>query len=503
MKPHTICFGLLVVIFLTIFNNTITNMAGIYIASDLGGSPKISVYPMVFYGLGNLLTLPLAAPFGERYGQKNMLIVCLLLFTLCSYICAYATTFFLFNICRFLLGLSSGPFYVLCRAFINRIAPKETLPTYSFILILLFSIVPVLGACFGAWIAYDYQWQWVFHVCEPISLFLAFYFWRTLRHTEKTHKLTFDPIGYLFFVLGTSSLVTGLTMAEELDWYRSNIFLSLILIGTPAFLFFLIRDWNHQTPLFHFPLLKNLRLSYALFNLAILFSTYFGMIFLIALWLNIYANYTPLWIAALIGTMGIAGLLAYPIGHFLLTKFDLRITLALAIISFMSSCYYSTFFDVDVDFFHLMVARFLAGLGLILFIYPLFLMALSSYSPEYSNATFTLFQGVRLLSSSLGAALYVIVWHRRQIFFHERLGEGLTPTSPLTAAYFERANEQFLLPYEQAKEQLNNILTKDATSLALNDSFGLMGYILLALFALLLFSFFSPLSPEKACAKQQ
>src|SRR5690606_13493483 len=104
---------------------------------------------------------------------------------------------------------------------------------------------------------------------------------------------------------------------------------------------------------------------YSLINLAVLFSTYYGMIILITLWLNLYANYTPLWISLLIGTMGIAGTLAYFFGEKVLSRFDPRITLGFAILFFAISCYYSTYFDVDVDFFHLAVARFLSGVGLV------------------------------------------------------------------------------------------------------------------------------------------
>lgn len=484
--------ALFTTLFLAVFYNTVTNMAGIYIASELGGDTYISVYSMVSFGLGNVLAIPLANPIADRIGPIKLLVYGLILYTIFSVFCGLATTFFLLNVYRFGLGLASGPFYILCRRLLVAFAPAEKVSIYSFTMILIYAIAPVLGATFGAWLAYENHWRWIFHVNEPISLFLAGYFWFFYRSADPAPQppLKFDTIGYLFFVIGIGSLVTAATLSQQLDWYRSPFLVTLTAIGVPSLIFFILWELNSETPLLELKLFKSKMLSYTLLNLAILFSSYFGMIILITLWLNIYANYTPWWVSALIGTMAIAGIIAYFVSKSLLRYFDPRYTLAIAIISFASSCYYSTYFDVDIDFFHLATARFLAGLGLILFLLPLFQLAFASYSEEKSAPVFTLFQIVRVLFSSLGSGLYVILWQRRQVFFHERLGESLTVNSQLTLDYFQRATEIFKLTQEQALSQLEVLLEKQATSLALNDVFGFMGYILLALFLLLVLSFF-------------
>lgn len=483
---------LFVALFLAIFYNTVTITAGLYIASDLGGSGDISVYPMVFFGLGNALSVPLTNPLADRIGPIKLLVNGLLLYTLFSILCAAAPTFFLFNLFRFGLGLSSGLFYILCRRLLITFSPPEKLENYSFFMIMMYVIVPVLGASFGAWVAYESHWEWIFHVNEPISLFLAAYYWFCYRKKDpltSEQPSPFDTVGYLFFFIGIGCLITAATLCQELDWYRSSLFLLLIAIGLPSLIFFILRDLRHPNPLLKLKLLKNSLLSFSLLNLAILFSSYFGMVILIALWLNLYVNYTPLWIAVLLASMAVGGALAYHFIRGFLRHFDPRFTLALAIIAFASSCYYSTYFDIDVDFFHLAVARFLAGLGLGLFLVPLHKLSQASHGPEHSTTIFTLFQVVRSCASSLGAAIYVVLWQRRQVFFHERLGENLNVFSTLTNDYFQSAVKIFNLTKDQSIEQLNVFLDQQSTSLALNDALGCMGYILMGLFAILLLSF--------------
>lgn len=482
---------LLTTLFLAIFYNTVTNMAGIYIVSELGGDSYISIYAMVFFGLGNILSLPLANPLADRFGPIKLQVYSLLIYTFFSILCGLAPTFFIFNLYRLGMGIASGVFYILCRRLIVACASPEECKTYSFIMLLLYAVIPVLGASFGAWLAYDNFWRWIFHVNEPISLFLAGYFWFIHRQRDPAPQgpLRLDKISYFFFIVGISSLLTAATLAQQLDWVRSPTLVFLTVIGAPSLLFYILWDLNSPTPLLGLQLLKNRVFSFSLINLAVLFSSYFGMIILITLWLNLYVNYTPWWITVLIGTMANAGLFAYFVIKRFLERFDPRFTLALAILFFASSCYYSTFFDVDIDFFHLAVARSLAGFGLVLFLFPIFQLLSGCCGPSEFPSAFTLFQIVRVLSSSLGAALYVILWQRRQVFFHERLGEGLTINSQLTMNYFTRAMEVFKLTKEQATAQLDVFLERQATSLGLNDVFGCMGGILLGLLALLALSF--------------
>lgn len=483
-------FCLFTALFLAIFYNTVTNMAGLYIVSELGGSSEISVYPMVFFSLGNTLTIPLASPLADRCGPIKLLVYSLLVYTLFSILCAVAPTFFVFNLFRFGMGLASGPLFILCRQLLLIFASPEKVKSYSFLMLLFYAIVPVLGACFGAWLAYEAHWRWIFHVNELVALFLAGYFWHFFRQSDAPlQQRRLDWVGILLLFIGVGALVTAATLSQQLDWCRSNTLIALMLVGIPSLFLFIAWEWTHPAPLLELKLLKSPLLVYSLFNLGILFSTYYGMIILIALWLNIYVNYTPTWIAALIGTMAIAGVLAHLISKDLLRRFDPRLTLALAILSFAGSCYYSTYFNVEVDFFHLAVARLLSGLGLILFLFPLSQLSFASYGENKASSVFTLFQVTRTLFSGLGAAFYVILWQRRQVFFHERLGGLLTPFSEATNDYFQRATQVFGLTESQAKEQLNVLLDQHATSLGLNDTFGYMGYILIGLFALLLLSY--------------
>lgn len=479
-------------LFLGIFYFTVTNMAGIYIVSELGGSTIISVYAMAFYGLGNAVSIPLSKHLIEKDGLFAHLIKALILFTLFSFFCSFSTTYPAFIFFRFLQGFSAGPFFLLTKKLIDLYAPDSKKSFFNSFSILLYGIVPVIGACYGAFIAYEFDWTWIFHTGQPISFFLIFYFisaFKKMKEPLRNNK-PFNYYTYLFYALGISSFGTLATLAQEIDWFTSYLFIFLLFTSFIALALFIYFELYKEGPIFHLCYLKDFRLSYCLLNTAILFSSYFGMIILIALWLKIYASYTPMWIAAILAAMAIAGTIGYLINRRWLRLIDPRFPLGIGMLFLLLSCTYSVHFDVYVDFFHLAVARSLAGFGLVFFIVPLIYLLVNLYKEEKQYEALMQFHVVRTLFSSLGAALYVTLWHRRQIFFHERLGENLTTTSLLTKEYFQRAKEIFYLTKGQSIEQLEVLLTEHATSLGLNDTFGFMGAIVGLLLLLLISTFF-------------
>jgi DHA2 family multidrug resistance protein len=212
------------------------------------------------------------------------------------------------------------------------------------------------------------------------------------------------------------------------------------------------------------------------------------MVILLALWLNLWANYTPEWIGLLIGTMAFAGLFPF----FLIEKrfrlVDNRIYLILAIVLLAISCFHTMTFNVEVSFGQIAFSRILAGFGLALFLAPIFRLSFHSLPEDKMLHVLVLFQITRALSSGLGASIYATIWLRRQVFYHDRLGSQITAFSEQTKDFFTNA-KQLHLQGEHANAQLDYYLQREATSLALDDCFYLMAWILIGLLLTFAFTF--------------
>jgi len=482
-------FGLFSALFVVAFSFTMASMASPYIAFDLGGAPEISIYTVVFYGIGSAISIPLGKPVAARCRTGRALVYCLLLEALFTFGAGASPNYPVFILFRFLQGVAGGPFYPLLNHLLLAHVPPQKRPVTTSIFVTILAIVPAIATCWGGFIAYEYTWQWIFAFNVPWVLLLAGLLWLKLENLPLApEKTPFDGIGYFFYSIGIFCLATAATLAQQLDWYRSPLLVTMTLIGVPSLLFFILWNRLSPNPVLDFTILKRPQFCFAMFNLAILFSVYFGMITLIPQWLKLYAAYTPNWIAAIIGGMALGGLFPRYFIENKLGRIDCRIPLALSIIFLATSAFHTTIFDVDINFGRIAFSRVVGGFGLALFLPPLFQLAFKNVPDEKMIDNIELFQVIRNLSAGLGAGMYDICWQRRQVFFHERLGEDLNVFSQLTKNFFATAKQNWVPGDPNAV--LGELLQRRATSLALDDVFWLMAWILVATLAVLLLTFF-------------
>ncbi|MBI5273813.1 MAG: DHA2 family efflux MFS transporter permease subunit [Chlamydiales bacterium] len=490
IPPFSLFIGFFCAIFFVLFSFTLPMMASPYIGGDLGGSNEITTYTTTFFCIGNALSIPLGEPISNKIGKTRLLLICFILFAFTTLLCAIASDYPMFLIFRIFQGASCGPLYVLVFYFISVLAPENRKIIFNSVLVTLFTVTPVIGACWGGWIAYDYNWRYVFYINTALILLLGIFLWLQLKDYEFPNIETgFNVPGYGFYVIGITSSVIALTMGQELDWFRSNLFIVLFITGCISLLFYILVDLYHPYPLLEFKLLKEPVFAFGLINLSILFSAYFGMVVLLSLWLNLYVNYTPIWISILVGTMAVAGIFPFFLVIEGFKRLDCRIPLGIAICLLAYSCFHTTLFNEYVNFGRIAISRIVAGFGLALFLPPIFHLCFRAFPAEKTAKVVCLFQVVRALSSGLGVAFYTTIWLRRRVFYHDRMGEKITPFSMETKQFFHQA-EDFQLKGSAANEQLDYFLDRAATALALDDVFYLMTWILIGLLALLAVTFF-------------
>ncbi len=486
MTKKLVFYLSILAIFSVLFNSAVITMSVVYILSDLGSSSATASYATAFYGVGNVLTVPLALTLRSRFGTKSVFLVCQIGFTLFTLLAGYAPNYPIFLIYRFLQGVSSGPLFILLTSFLGSLSTDEERKKTLKFTLSSFVCAPIVGASWGGWIAYDFNWQNIFIINVPLMIILGVaLYWELKKYPEIPEKTPFDRIGYTSFVIGFSAFSFFLTLGQELDWFRSHLMTATFYIGVTFLLFFVLWSLRHPHPIIEFTLLKEPIVPIALLNIWLLFAIYFGMSLLLSIWLTLYVEYTVIWVATLLGVMIFsAGLLLIVMQNYL-DSHKVWIPLGLGIIFLGASCFYTSNFNVDINLGRIAFSRILGGFGFALLLPSLVHLIAHNKSQSLAPKAFTLFQMTRGSSSALGVTIFYTIWLRRQVFYYERLGGSLTHLSPLTNAYYNRA-KAFHLSSAQADPELAVLLTNQATSLALNDCFYLMGWITVALFGLFL-----------------
>jgi DHA2 family multidrug resistance protein len=129
-------------------------------------------------------------------------------------------------------------------------------------------------------------------------------------------------------------------------------------------------------------------------------------------------------------------------------------------LSFLSfSAFFTTTFSEDIDFLRIAIARVTTGFALALI--PLAIGRLladhSEQKDAYNNIMIT--QLCRNLAASLGASVYLQMFWRRSVFYHERLGSQLTVFSEQTDIFFIKA-KRMGIHGKTAQAELENQLNR-------------------------------------------
>jgi MFS transporter, putative metabolite:H+ symporter len=99
---------------------------------------------------------------GERWGRRNSMLFTLLLFTLGSLACAFATSYTTLLTLRFIQGIGLGGEVPLMAAYVNEFAKAKGRGRFSLSIQVLFSVALFVVALVGVWVVPHWGWQWMF-----------------------------------------------------------------------------------------------------------------------------------------------------------------------------------------------------------------------------------------------------------------------------------------------------------------------------------------------------
>ncbi len=493
MKPLTgipliiITFALSAATFMFVLDYSIANVSIPYISGDMAVAVDQGTYVITSFAVGNAIALPITGWLTKKIGAVKLICLSLLFFTIFSWTCGYAPNFEFLIVSRFLQGLASGPMIPLSQTLLLMSTPPEkrngALAFWSTIVI----TAPIVGPILGGWISYDYHWPWIFYINIPVGIVSMLIIWLILKKRETPlENPPADWIGLLFLALGVTCLQFLLDKGEQYDWLKSNLILSCAIISLVSFTFLTVWSLTKRNPLIELKLFKIRTYAISVIYIGVMYAIYFGSVVLVPLWLQTSMNYTSIWAGLAVAPIGIVPFILGPFVGKAVTKFGTTALLGLCFILFAVSCFYSAYFDTDVDFWHIGFSRFLLGCGLVFFITPLFAMSMQDVPTEKLASATGIFHFVRAMSGGIGTSIFTTMWTRRSEYHHARVGESLTAYSHQTTSYLDKLNELGLRGQE-GLAQLNVSLDKQADMLSINDCFFLMGWVFLALLLILPF----------------
>lgn len=241
--------------FMQTLDTTIVNTAIPAMAHDLNVSPLHMHSVIVSYVLTVAVTLPLSGWLADRFGVRNIFFCAIVLFSLGSLLCAFATSLDHLVMARVVQGIGGAMMVPVGRLTVMKIVPREQYMSAMTFVTLPGQIGPLLGPALGGILVEYASWHWIFLINIPVGIIGAI---ATLllmpNYTMQTRR--FDFLGFVLLAVGMATLTLAL------DGQRSAggsplLLCLLILLGVFSLLFYLMHGRNNDNALFSLKLFDN------------------------------------------------------------------------------------------------------------------------------------------------------------------------------------------------------------------------------------------------------
>lgn len=477
-------FGIGLGTFIQILDTSIANVAIPYIAGNLSVSADEGTWVITSFAASNAIVLPLTGWLSNYFGSVRLFVWSVLLFSLVSFLCGLSTSLTMLVTLRVIQGAVAGSLIPLSQSLIVAHNPPEQQGSALGFWAMIVIVAPVLGPIIGGYLTYNYSWPWIFFINVPIGIFSAVAVGIILKDKEsKIVRNPIDWIGLFFLAVGVGALQIMLDKGKDLDWFDSNIIIALTVTSIISLTYFVLWTYYQKFPIVDFSFFRNRNFTFGTIAITVGFLLYFGSTVTIPLWLQTEQNYTPLWAGVAVAPIGVAAVIfSTTIGKYM-RYFDLRFVAATSFLLFSIGFFYQANFTTQVDLITIMKSRLLQGLGVMIFFLPLVQLSLGDIPKDRYGSASGLFNFIRVLvGSGFGTSLSIYLWSRREIFYHARLGESITPYSNMTTRFYN-----YLSGYspEFSQKVITGVIDmqveQQAYMLSTNDLSWLGGWMFIAL----------------------
>src|SRR5271154_7564625 len=169
-NPWAVALTVTLATFMEVLDTSIANVALPHIAGTLGASSEEATWVLTSYLVSSAIVLPISGWLSNRMGRKKFYMICVALFTICSFLCGIANTLPLLIIARILQGAGGGGLAPSEQAILADTFPIEKRGQAFAVYGMAVVIAPAIGPTLGGWITDNFNWHWIFFINIPVGL---------------------------------------------------------------------------------------------------------------------------------------------------------------------------------------------------------------------------------------------------------------------------------------------------------------------------------------------
>ncbi|MGD0629403.1 MAG: DHA2 family efflux MFS transporter permease subunit [Terracidiphilus sp.] len=254
VNPWLIAMTVALAAFMEVLDTSIANVALPHIAGNLGASTDEGTWVLTSYLVSNAIVLPLGGWASSVLGRRNFFVLCIVIFTVSSFLCGAALSLPMLLIFRILQGAGGGGLQPMAQAIMaDSFEPQkrgQAFALYGLVAVL----APSIGPTLGGWITDNFSWRWIFYINIPVGILAFILVTRLVEDPpwikpDRSRFFRMDYVGLAFLTIAMGGMQIMLDKGEENDWFASNFirfFAFLFVSGMIALVWW---EWRQKDPL--------------------------------------------------------------------------------------------------------------------------------------------------------------------------------------------------------------------------------------------------------------
>ncbi|QHM70401.1 DHA2 family efflux MFS transporter permease subunit [Mixta intestinalis] len=460
-NPWLVAVTVTLAVFMEILDTTIVNVALPHIAGTLSSSYDESTWVLTSYLVANGIVLPISAFFSRLFGRKQYFLICVVMFTICSFLCGIATELWQIILFRIMQGFFGGGLQPVQQSvLLDYFKPEDRGKAFGLSAIAII-VAPVIGPTLGGWITDNFSWRWVFFINVPVGVLSTLAIYQLLEDPpwEKRWakgKLNIDYIGICLITLGLGCLQVMLDRGEDEDWFASHFiqfFAVMTFIGLVGAVYWLMYA---RRPVVEIGVVRDRNFWVSGLLMAGMAMILYGSSVVLPQLAQQDLGYTATWSGLVLSPGAILIVLTIPLVLKLMPLVQTRWIIAFGFLCLTLSMFYSATLTPQVDFTTLVLMRSAQSIGLGFLFVPLTTIAFATIPQRLNADASALFTMFRNVAGSIGISLSTAgITEREQV----RSAHLVHNMSPL--------NEQFNITLERWAQAVRDFSSAAGDPLAL------------------------------------
>ena len=408
-NPWWIAIAVTLAAFMEVLDTTIVNVALPHVAGTLSVSYDEATWALTSYLVANSIVLPISAYLARTFGRKRYFVVCIIAFTVCSFLCGISTNLTELIIFRILQGFFGGGLQPNQQSIIlDTFPPAQRGKAFS-VTVIATVVAPVLGPTLGGWITDNFTWRWVFLINVPIGILTTFAVLALVEdppwEKKKVGKASTDFVGIGLIAIGFAALQIMLDRGEDADWFSSDSIRAAAAIAFVGLASAVAWLFYTKRPVVDLRVMGDRNFTLGAMSISMFAMILYGSSVLIPQLAQQHLGYTATLSGLVLSPGALAIIALIPIIGILMKYVQARFIITAGFLLLGSALLYSRNLTPDIDFTHLVLLRMAQSTAIGFLFVPTSTMAYLTVPRQLQGDATALFTMFRNIFGSIGISL--------------------------------------------------------------------------------------------------